>query len=196
MGILIIYLNVPANCNKERKQMMISTDSILRMIGNADFNSWTGLAPGIISADIKKVFTEEREARAYTLSGRKLTQVGYRVPGQVDPVWMWYENDVLVLVRMSGPTLKNSVGSLMEYLGKPEMKIEAEQGFIYPMAAQWVYAKKGITLYVNDFLKNGEGYPDDFIEAVALYQPTTAREYKETLGATETRIRRKYEKDE
>ena len=74
--------------------------------------------------------------------------------------------------------------------------IDANPKFIYPMAQQWIFAGKGITLFINDFKsKNPDNsYPEGYIEAVAFYSCTTSEYYRTMLGAQDYKHRKSFRK--
>ncbi|HET6992132.1 MAG TPA: hypothetical protein VFJ43_12440, partial [Bacteroidia bacterium] len=192
MGVMV-FLFLQCNFkirNSPKKTTMMNIDSVLSRISSGDFIGWNGLPSDIGPEKMDAFFAMSIHKDSTFLSGSPAEERIYKdISGK--ELQTWFIDNKLVLIRLWKPHIKNGVNEFLKTLGNPEHKFKIEENAIYPMTTQWVYASKGITLYVNEFLKldTADTVPDDYLQAIALYKPTTVKKYKYNLGGTETKIR-------
>jgi hypothetical protein len=86
------------------------------------------------------------------------------------------DSDHLFLVTIDRPTIVGDPTALLGALGPPEAKLDPGVG-IDPIAHQWIYAARGLTLYVDE--------AHNTITRVAGYRPAATSFYEHRLGATD-----------
>jgi hypothetical protein len=152
----------------------------LRRLARGDLAGWSGLpdvGPAEVTAAFGGVVEEPGNGR---LSGVPTRFRTYRVPEQREELWGWFDDEDRVrLLVFDWPSLAAPAPALLETLGPPETKLEPGTGH-HADAYQWVYAGRGLTLYVREWREDG---PE--IARVAAYRPTTVDDYVENLGATD-----------
>jgi hypothetical protein len=77
--------------------------------------------------------------------------------------------------------MKTSLEEFVGLFGEPELKRNLVYPEKYAPSTQWIYATKGITLYVLNKKVSGQQ-----LTCIALYKMTTPSDYLERLGGTET----------
>lgn len=156
--------------------------SALRSLAEGSLADWTGLPSSCSVVALAAVF-EGGEARYQgTLSGNPAMYRIYRISTQREAIYAWFDdNDEVFLITIEKPTIKGAVEELLTRLGLPEKRLSSLVGY-HADAHQWIYAQRGITLFVREH-KNE-------VARVAVYQPSSVEFYEEYLGAKDQKIYR------
>jgi hypothetical protein len=155
-------------------------EAALRLLSAGDLVNWRGLPANCDAARLSAVFTGGGDpAGNGRLSTRPTRFRNYRAAGQPQPLQAWFdEQDRAILVTWVQPTIRGSVKDLLAALGTPEKKLDPTIGY-HADAYQWIYAARGLTLYVRE--------ADWTLARVSVYPPTTAEVYEDRLGAHDQR---------
>lgn len=96
------------------------------------------------------------------------------IEGYDKPVRIWLDGDQVLLIDAEYPELATGgVPALIEAIGPPQAKLDAFLGTFMIPESEWVYAERGLTLYIN---------PENNIPLrLAVYPPTTLDGYRERL---------------
>jgi hypothetical protein len=156
----------------------VATDceSALRRLGAGELADWKGLPAGCGTADLGKVFRGGGDpAGNGKLSTRPTRFRNYQAEGQGQPLQVWFDDaDRAILVTWIQPSVQGSVKDLLAALGAPEKKLDPTVGY-HADAYQWIYAARGLTLYVREH--------DGTLARISAYAPTTVEDYAARLGA-------------
>lgn len=149
----------------------------MRRLASGDLAEWVGLPPDCGPSALSQVFEGGEAAAQGILSNNRAYFRLYRRAGNEGMIQAWFDDeDHAFLITIVAPDIKGDVKELLERLGQPEKKLGPLVGH-HADAHQWVYAGRGLTLYVREHL--GE------IARVAVYQPTDVEYYEMYLGATD-----------
>ena len=77
------------------------------------------------------------------------------------------------MIEAQLPELPHPLTVLRESLGKPTARLDYQWGFVSVPAGEWVYAARGITLFLNT--------DRTLLTHVAVYAPTDLETYREEL---------------
>jgi hypothetical protein len=151
-------------------------ESALQALGAGSLADWRGLPAGCADADLRKVFTGGGDpAGNGKLSTRPTLFRNYQTPKQPQPLQVWFDDqDRAMLVTWIQPVVDVPVPDLLAKLGAPDAKLDPTIGY-HADAYQWIYAGRGLTLYVREH--------DWTLARVSAYVPTTAADYEARLGA-------------
>lgn len=153
------------------------------LIDQGHFEQWSGLEGEWTKKTVEDATGSTLNCIGYSLSGKQLSRCNLPLKLQRRPLQCFADDAGRIsLLRLEDARLASS-GGIAEIFGEPETKIVLGYPDIYAPADQWIYAARGITLYVLDE-KPGAAMP---LSCAAFYKPTTAAEYLEELGGTETR---------
>ena len=119
----------------------------LRLLAAGHLNDWNGLPSGCTSTDAETAFGSSGNSPdgAARLDGTLTAFRRYPAqPAAPHGVQVWFRDDVILGVEISGPQLP---GSPADLLGPPEAKERSGIGSIH---SQWIYASRGLVLHVQD----------------------------------------------
>jgi len=145
------------------------------------FTGWRGLSETCRPEDFAAVFDGGEDDATGRLSGRSHRFRVYRKAGVSNRIQAWFHmetGDFMVAV-FTYPEFDGDTAATLAALGEPEVKLEPLIG-AHPDAEQWVYAARGLTLYVRP------GDPPAF-RRIAVYPPTQPEIYENRLGAHDHR---------
>jgi hypothetical protein len=152
-------------------------EAALRLLARGAFDAWRGLPPDCGPKELEAVFTGGETASQGMLSGWPTPFRVYQTPEQREVLHAWFdEADRVMMITIVAPVTEGDVHGLLSRLGPPEERLDPEIGY-HADAHQWIYASRGLTLYVREHL--------DEIARVSAYPPTSAAYYKDRLGATD-----------
>jgi hypothetical protein len=151
-------------------------ESALRHLGKGELTDWKGLPAGCGTADLSKVWSGGGDpAGNGKLSTRPTRFRNYRVDTQAQPLQVWFDaDDHAMLITWIQPTVEGSVKDVLDALGAPDKKLDPTIGY-HADAYQWIYAARGLTLYVREH--------DWSLARISAYVPTTVEDYEDRLGA-------------
>lgn len=155
-------------------------DAALRALGAGALGDWRGLPVGCTAADLGRVFTGGGDPPGNgRLSTRPTRFRNYRADGQPQPLQVWFDDDDrAILITWIQPSVVGPVKELLATLGAPEAKLDPSIGY-HADAHQWIYAGRGLTLYVREH--------DGTLARASAFPPTTAADYEARLGAHDQR---------
>lgn len=157
----------------------------LRNIDQGTLADWQGWSPAWQLNDLQQLVQPLQIAQAYQLGSQILQRHQFQLPHQSQPLQVLANaQGEVVLVRLEDAILTQSAQALADQWGKPELKKELPSDHRFAPAQLWVFAARGISLYVMDAQKQGPMS----ISCIALYVPTTLEDFLTVLEGDE-RIR-------
>lgn len=153
-----------------------SAQAALRAFARRDFHDWRGLAPDTSLSDAVAVFEDDDDWRGAGKLGserRASRWASVAVEGYEKGVRVWLDEDLVILIDGESPTLATPLPVLLQDIGQPEAKLDSYLGTLLIPESEWVYAGRGLTLYVNP--ENG------ILLRVAVFVPTTLDDYRQRL---------------
>lgn len=155
-------------------------EKALQSLGSGALADWRGLPASCTPAELSKVFTGGGDPPGNgRLSTRPTPFRNYRASAQAQPLQVWFDGeDRAILITWIQPTVSTPVKELLDSLGAPEAKLDPSIGY-HADAYQWVYASRGLTLYVREH--------DWTLARISAYPPTTVADYEDRLGARDQR---------
>jgi hypothetical protein len=151
----------------------------IRRLATGDIGDWHGLPSGCHHEQMAAVLQGGDADGQGLLSGYPVRFRFYQAESQAELLQAWFTSrGEVFLITFSAPRLAGDPALLLESLGEPEQKIEPGVGF-HADAHQWVYATRGLTLFVREHLTE--------VARIAAYQPTTADYYERYLGGHDRR---------
>ena len=126
-------------------------DRALDLFSQRAFDEWSGLPAECRLGNISRRFQLVAEERAQSrLGDRQATFVVVRVSGYAEPVRVWLDDDDrVVLMDVEYPSTRLALADLLKVLGEPAGKLDTYWGTIELEAAEWVYPKRGLVLFIN-----------------------------------------------
>jgi hypothetical protein len=152
----------------------------VRRLIEGDLEGWDGLPrEGCGHDQISSVLEGGSEEGTGRLSGLLLSFRIYQSPLQTRPIEAWFAaGGSVVLLTFEEPTLRQGPAALLDSLGTPEATL-AGPNSPHPDSRQWVYASRGLTVFVRE--------PNKDIVRIAAYPPVSVSYYERYLGAHDTR---------
>jgi hypothetical protein len=151
----------------------------LRCLDMGDLVNWLGLPYPCNHSDMASVFAGGDEPGNGMLSGQPMQFRMYRTPHQPEPMQAWFDQQGnAVMVTLHQPHISTDTPELLARLGPPEKKLDMDIGY-HADAFQWIYAGRGMTLYVREHIPE--------LARVAVYQPSVPMYYETYLGARDQR---------
>lgn len=153
-----------------------NAQAALRAFARRDFRQWRGLSPHTSFADVAAVFEIDDDWRgAGTLGSerREATWASVGLEGYEKGVRVWLDENLVILIDGELTELATELSVLLQDTGEPEAKLESYLGTFPIPESEWVYAARGLTLYVNP--ENG------ILLRVAVFVPTTLDVYRQRL---------------
>lgn len=151
------------------------TESTLRRFAAGDFVDWTGLPKGLTPDKLRRLWSGGARQIPGRLSSQPTPLRVYRCDEQQWEIHAWFDNnEELFLLTLDLPTIKGEVADLLCRLGSPDKKLHPLEGY-HADAHQWIYATRGLTLFVREHSNE--------IARVAVYRPCSVAYYEQYLGA-------------
>lgn len=136
---------------------------------------WTGLPEGCGPDDLSKVLEGGEDEGRGQLSSNPAQFRLYQSSHTTGLIQAWFDKHKhTFLITIVAPHIEGAVKDLLDKLGEPEKKLDSDVGY-HADAHQWIYAKRGLTLYVREHSTE--------IARVAVYLPTSVEYYIQWLGA-------------
>jgi hypothetical protein len=157
----------------------------LTHIDQGTLADWQGWSPAWQLDDLQQLVQPSHSALPYQLGSQSLLRHWFQLPNQPQPLQVLADTQgEVVLVRLEDAILSQSAQALADQWGKPDLKKELPSDHRFAPAQLWVFAARGISLYVLDAHTQGPRC----LSAIALYVPTTSAHFLSTLEGDE-RIR-------
>lgn len=124
----------------------------LRAFANRALRSFTGLASPTSLDDVAKVFRLDRSWHGEGLLGSAEHRTAWysaTADGFAHGVRVWAEDDAVVLIDAADLDLAEPLPLLLDALGEPDAKLDSFLGTLEIAGSEYVYAQRGLTLYVN-----------------------------------------------
>lgn len=149
-------------------------EAALRSFAAGDLATWSGLPAGCTDRELGAVFggggNPPGDGRL-SFAPTRFREYPSGDPQQ--PLIAWFDDaDTLILLHRVAPPIAD-VDALLAALGPPEHKLDPGVGH-HATAHQWIYASRGLTLWVRERRKE--------VARVAVYRATTPAEYEQRLG--------------
>jgi hypothetical protein len=148
----------------------------LRLVAARELRSFEGLSSSTSLDDVAAVFDLDRSWRGEGVLGsakHRTRWLSAAAPGFGWGVRVWADDDAVVLLDATDLTLAEELASLLGALGEPEAKLDSYQGTLEIAGNEYVYPRRGLTLYVN---------PDhDALLRFAVFSPTSLALYRQNL---------------
>jgi hypothetical protein len=139
-----------------------------------DLRHWQGLPSGCQLAAIADGDTLQHQGQGTGLLGQG--RASYRmiaVEHYTEPVRVWHVDGNILLMDVRFPVISPDLRDLLESLGKPEALLDSHFSSIVIENSEWVYASKGLSLYIN---------PDNFLLLrLAVYHRSSVEDYHQKL---------------
>lgn len=153
------------------------------LLDQGHFERWSGFEGEWTKKIVEESTDSKLNCTGYFLSGKQLSRCVLLLKLQPRELQCFVDDTGKIsLLRLEDARLASSDG-ITKIFGEPEIKRSLGYPDIYSPATQWIYASRGITLYVLDE-KPGAAIP---LVCTAFYKQTTVTEYLDELGGTETR---------
>jgi hypothetical protein len=153
----------------------------LEQLAALDFTDWHGLSEACQPEDFETLFEGGDTEVIGRLSNQPQRLRVYKRSAVSEHIEVWFDEDTkrFMVATITNPDYKDDTAALLQTLGEPDAKLDALIGS-HPDAEQWVYAARGLTLYVRS------DEPPTF-RRIVVYPPTTPEVYENTLGAHDHR---------
>jgi hypothetical protein len=137
------------------------------------FIGWSGLPAGCSAADMFGIPSDRYRPRDLGRSFRRVNGQGIKLPGYLIPTVSIDDNGIVVMFDGNSPELDGGWSALQQDLGSPEAMLDYTNGMSLAPQSEWVYARRGITVFLN------KGH--DRVTHVAVYPPTTVEGWNTQL---------------
>jgi hypothetical protein len=155
----------------------------IQLLDDGHFEQWHGLGDEWTRQGIEAFTHPGLDCRNYFLAGKSISQCLLPLKTQPQPLQIFIgDGEKIRLLRIEDARPAISLPDMLKLLGEPGVRRSLRYPDFYAPATQWIYATKGITLYVLDE-SPGSTIP---LAAVAFYEPTTADDFLANLGGRET----------
>jgi hypothetical protein len=157
----------------------------IAFIDSGHFERWKSFGSEWTKKNVQELTVPSTGCSTYVLSGRSLSRCMLPLKQQSQKLQCFAdETDRICLLRLEDANMALSLADFTKLLGSPDLKRSLQYPDKYSPAAQWIYASRGITIYVRD--ENPKiSFP---LACVSLYEPATVTEYLEKLGGRDTMI--------
>lgn len=157
-------------------------NELIEMIDAGCFEQYKAIREGITMEAIENFLGKKFQYIRRLLSGKPVNYFELPLVHQAQPLQCFIdETGTLILLRLEDALMKTSLEVFVGLFGEPELKRNLVYPEKYAPSTQWIYASKGITLYVLN-----KKVSDQQLTCIALYEMTTPSDYLERLGGTET----------
>lgn len=154
----------------------------LELIDQGKILEWKGLGKEWNGANLEKLFSGKIKYGGSTL-GKAVRSMEIQLPHQPHYLRCYLnKQDEVIFVKMDDAKLSDNWAKLTKLLGKAEKTTSLVYNHSYAPCTQFVYAQKGITMYVMDLTP----IEKSVIGSIALYSPATVEAYINDLGGNST----------
>ncbi|MFK4530688.1 hypothetical protein ABIF90_008669 [Bradyrhizobium japonicum] len=150
--------------------------SALQSFARRDLRAFAGLAEQTSLNDVAAVFDVDRSSHGQGLLGSARHQTNWfsaAAEGFARGIRVWAEGDVVVLIDATSINLLEPLSSLLGRLGEPEAKLNSFQGTFEVESNEYVYVRRGLTLYVDHAI--------DTPRRIAAFTPCGLESYQRDL---------------
>lgn len=154
----------------------------LTAFARGDLAGWRGLAPSTTLADVAAVFEVDHEfTGAGPLGGRfePADWVAASADGFPRGIRIWHRGERVVLLDAEVELGAQADEGLLSELGEPEARWAAALGPIPVDGSEWVFAARGLTLYVDPGTRR--------VDRLLVYEATDLETYSE-VARPHTRV--------
>ena len=153
-----------------------SCAAVLERLASGRLADFAGLPGGCKLADVERAWGPAMAHSVAAQLGRDRVKTDHRrfqVSGHDQPARVWHDGDRVLLVDLEYPGLGEDADSLRKTLGAPDAEESFSWGVLVLEKAEWVYARRGLTLFVNPETRE--------VLRWAAYAPTDAAAYLRRL---------------
>lgn len=149
-----------------------SCESAIRIFAARDFRNWTGLPATCTLEQVTQHLPLLNEGVGLARLGRTKRQFRMLVVGGYDhSVRVWLDGPRVLMLDVQTPKFTSDVLVVLNELGEPEAKLDYVWGTLPIAAGEWVYAKRGLSLFVEP--------TGPTVFHLAAFSPTTVDGYVE-----------------
>ena len=153
------------------------------LLDQGHFEQWAGFEVEWTKKAVEESTDSKLNCNRYILSGTQLSRCVLPLKLQSQGLQCFIDDaGKISLLRLEDPRLESS-DSIVNIFGEPETKIALGYPDLYSPSVQWIYASRGITLYVLDE-KPGAAIP---LVCAAFYNQSTVAGYLGELGGRDTK---------
>lgn len=160
------------------------TMNVLESLAALDLSNWTGLPGGISLEQAGERFAIDDDWGGTGQLGSARRQADWyavEARGFPEGLRLWFSGPELILADARHPELSVELEELLAELGSPQARLDAYLGTLLIEGSEWVWADRGLTLYVNP--ANGR------LLRVSVYRPCSLSDYEEALRLNLKRVR-------
>lgn len=124
----------------------------LQAFANRTLRSFTGLASPTSLDDVAGVFDLDRSWHGQGVlgsAGHRTDWFSATANGFARGIRVWVADGAVVLIDAADVSLPEALPSLLDALGEPDAKLDSFLGTLEIRGSEYVYAGRGLTLYVN-----------------------------------------------
>ena len=126
-----------------------SCESAIRIFAAREFGNWTGLPASCTLEEVTQYLPLLNEGVGLAGLGRIKMQFRMLVvQGYEHPVRVWLDGPRVLMLDVQTPKLSSDVAVVLNELGEPEAKLDYVWGTLPIAAGEWVYPKRGLSLFV------------------------------------------------
>ena len=161
------------------QESKMECEKALSLLAAGDLLNRVGLPATCGPAALAAVWTGGETLFQGRLSSHPTPFRSYHALEREGTVRAWFDDDDFAfLITIEAPKTKPDVKTLLDRLGPPEKKLDPFVGY-HADAHQWIYANRGLTLFVREHLNE--------MARIAAYRPNSVVFYELYLGATNKR---------
>jgi hypothetical protein len=144
----------------------------LAAFARGELSGWRGLERETTIDDVVAVFAVDREFTGTSPLGATFEPAGWMAaaaeafPGGIR---VWHRGDLVALLDAHAGLGTAADAALLAELGEPEARWDGALGPIPVPGSEWVYARRGLTLYVDPETRR--------VDRVLAYAPTSVEAY-------------------
>jgi len=178
----------------EEKRMATPSDSatgcierIRTLVVAGDLSAGTGLTTACRRADAEQALGIAGQQGSGRLSGMARSWVKYAFgKDSVARVWTADDDDLILLIDVAHPPVRETPAALRARLGEPTVKFPGRSN---PSHEEWIYADRGLTITVGAGWDDPPDHPK--VTYLFVYAPTTLDDYVGALGGKDEWIIRR-----
>ena len=155
----------------------------ITLIDQGKLLEWKGLGKEWNRNNLEKLYKGKTISQDCML-GTATSDIQIPLAHQPHPLTCYLNGqDEVIFIKMEDVKLHDAWADLSETMGQPEKKnTNLPNNHIYSITTEYIYAQKGITLYVVELPPPNKS----FVSVVVLYSPTTPQIYTNELGGNAT----------
>jgi hypothetical protein len=150
--------------------------SPLRLLAGRNLRSFAGLAVSTSLDDVAAVFDLDRSWHGQGPLGSARHRTDWfnaAAAGFARGARVWANDGTVVLIDATDVVLAEPLPSLLDALGEPETRLNSFQGTFEVEANEYVYARRGLTLYVDRAIETPR--------RIAAFTPCSLERYQRDL---------------